>query len=84
MSTIVVSRVAEKTGVAPTALEPLYGVIDPDALDKMVDAEFGGEVQFEYAGCEVEVFDDETVQVSLQRDSATDDSGTGRPSRDAE
>lgn len=35
-STIIVESVAEATGREPTAIEPLYESIDPDALDALL------------------------------------------------
>lgn len=36
-STAVVEAVSETAGADPTALPPLYEVIDPDALDRLLD-----------------------------------------------
>ena len=57
----VVSAVAEATGNDPLDLEPLYEVIDPDALDALYRRDGLGlprspnRVEFTYAGCEVVV-----------------------------
>ncbi len=40
-------------------LPPLYEVVDPDALDSVVEA--GLSVSFRYAGCEVHVEDGEAI-----------------------
>lgn len=57
----VVFAVAEATGTDMTQLEPLYNVIDPDALDQLFQTpvnEFprsDGRVVFTMEGCEVTV-----------------------------
>ena len=52
----VVNAVARAVGTDPSRLEPLAGVVDPDALERLVaDAESGGAIGFSMAGCEVEV-----------------------------
>lgn len=46
-STAVVETVGDVTGRDPTALQPLYDVIDPDALDTLVRSSGGnGENQY--------------------------------------
>lgn len=63
----VVSAVAETTGKDPLDLEPLYEVIDPDALDALYRRDGLGlpkspnRVEFTYAGCEVVVAWDGSV-----------------------
>lgn len=55
-SETLVSAVAERKGVDPIELEPLYSVVDPDALDTIVGS--GGEsveLSFDYAGYRVTV-----------------------------
>lgn len=66
----VVSAVAAREGVAPTALTPaLNEVVDPDALDRLFpDAEEDrngpvGCVEFRYCGYDVTVYSDGTVEV---------------------
>lgn len=61
----VTQAVVEETGTPVDHLEPLYtATINPDYLDRL----FGGDgtseefVQFEYAGCMVKVFADNTVE----------------------
>jgi hypothetical protein len=57
----IVEAVADAKGVGPTDLEPLYNVLDTDALDSLfhsrprVDALTVGSVQFTYEGFDVEV-----------------------------
>lgn len=48
----VVEEVAAREGVQPTDLDPLYGVVDPDALDSLF-RNGSGTVTFEYHGYEV-------------------------------
>jgi hypothetical protein len=60
----IVYDVANRKGVAPTDLTPLYQAIDPDRLDGILDRD--GErptpvaVEFEYAGFDVRVQSDGT------------------------
>lgn len=57
----VVRAVAEREGVSETDLTPLYHVIDPEALDRMVThTDVSVEISFEYEGYTVTV-EDETV-----------------------
>lgn len=66
----VVSAVAEATGADPVTLEPLYTVVDPDALDALLKTSRPGpngslpRVSFAYCGCDVVVSADGSVQVS--------------------
>lgn len=54
---VIVGAVADATGVDPLDLDPLYEVIDPEALESIFrnGAHTGGDitVSFEYAGCTV-------------------------------
>lgn len=61
-SEIVVHTVAEARGIDALELDPLYDVIDPDALNRLTNqtSEFVT-VQFRYAGCEVTVHCDGEV-----------------------
>lgn len=70
-STAVIEATADLHRVDPADLEqPLYEVIDPDALDKLVadTAADNGQpsisVQFTYDGCLVNVSSDGSVEVS--------------------
>lgn len=51
-------------GERPTELEPLYGSVDPDALERLFASGRPVSVTFEYAGLSVSVADAETVRVS--------------------
>ena len=67
VSDIVVTSVAEAKGVDPLELEPLYDVVDPDALDTIfnsTDASSSMELSFTMAGCEVVVCGDGEVNVT--------------------
>ena len=60
LSARVVTAVAEANGVDHTELPPLYGVVDPDALEALFDDGRGEtrsdcELRFTYAGQEVRI-----------------------------
>lgn len=61
----VVDALAAATDTDPLELAPLYEVVDPEALDRLFDADATGRarVQFEYDGHAVEVRGDGTVAV---------------------
>lgn len=64
-STRIVEAIADWKGVDTTALEqPLYDVVDTDAIDELLDAERPVQVTFEYDGLVVSVDSDDTVQIS--------------------
>lgn len=66
---LVVARVADEKGVAPDELAaPLYEILDPDALERLVsgwssDGRSDGQITFAYDGCEVTVRGDGSVSV---------------------
>lgn len=66
----VVSAVAEETGSDPLALEPLYSVVEPDALDTFFEMSGLGprrspfRIEFTYSGCEIMITGDGSVSVS--------------------
>lgn len=62
----VVAAVAHEKDVTELALEPLYNAIDPDALESLFQPGAVGRVRFSYAGCDVVVRTDGTVDVSPQ------------------
>ena len=65
ISETVVITVAEATGVDPLELEPLYEVVDPDALNRLFRSAPGFvEVSFRMANCEVVVHCDGEVVVT--------------------
>ena len=50
----IVEEVAAMRGVPSTELEPLYTVVDPDALENLfADSSRHGRISFEYEGCTV-------------------------------
>lgn len=60
----VVESVAATKGVDPLDLDPLFGAINPDALDELGRNGFDGKIEFEYAGCGVTVRGNGEIQVS--------------------
>ena len=69
-SQAVVAAVATETGRDPIELRPLYEVFDPDALDALFESSRTGRgaastrVEFTYAGCEVCVRGDGSVDAT--------------------
>lgn len=59
----VVQKVATASGTDALELPPLWDAIEPDALNKLVEEMADGEVSFAYAGYEVTVTSDETVDL---------------------
>lgn len=57
----VIHEVATATGRDALELPILRDVIEPDALDALVDRMVDGEVTFAYAGYDVTVTSDETI-----------------------
>lgn len=62
-SEAVVATVADRADADPTDLPPLYGAIDPDALDAIFRDGRPGRVSFGYAGYEVTVCGRDQVTV---------------------
>jgi len=61
----VAEAVAEAKGVDALDLDPIYGVIDPDALDAVVQSMGSeGSVAFEYEGFSVTVTGDGRIDVT--------------------
>ncbi|WP_224450313.1 HalOD1 output domain-containing protein [Haloprofundus salilacus] len=76
ISTTVVMAVADAKGVDPLELEPIYSVIDPDALNRVFQPTVGSardslELQFSMAGCDVVVRGDGEVVVTPPKSSET-------------
>lgn len=67
-SMAIVDLVARVDGVDPTELEPLYGVIDPDALDSVCGPSLGFQrLEFAYEGHTVTVeASGETLEIALE------------------
>lgn len=80
-SSAIVIAISEVTGTDPMVLEPLYNVIDPDALNSLFEStgpsRLDGSVSFEYCGYQVtieadgrgfiaELDDSDTASLSMQ------------------
>lgn len=77
-SLAIVSEVAARKDVSPTTLDPLYDTVDPDAVDALLEREFEGAIEFEYAGCIVRVRGDGSISIADSReqfDGAGDQAG---------
>lgn len=60
----ILERVAAREGVDPLDLdEPLYGSVDPDALESLLASGSGVTVRFTYAGYDVTVSGDGRIEV---------------------
>lgn len=64
LSMRVIEAVADAKGVDPVTLDPLYDVLDPDALDGLFSCDVQGCVQFEYEGRRVTVYSDGEVALA--------------------
>lgn len=75
-----VEAVAWVKGVEPTELDPLYDVVDTEALERLYRpaAEKRPRVSFSYAGCDVQIEPDTTVTVHPSPGAFAD--GLSRPS----
>lgn len=73
VSLSIVRTIADREGVDPTELPPLYEVIDPDALDGLVDRNTGDRivVRFTYSGHVVTVETDDEPTVSIEPSAPT-------------
>ncbi len=66
----VVAAVVELTDTDPMAIEPLFNVVDPDALDTLfAPPRYGAacgprRVEFTYADCDIVITDTGTVRVT--------------------
>lgn len=69
LSSSVIDAVATDCGADPLELDPLYEVIDPDALDAMFRGrDAPGSVSFVYAGRQVTVTADGEVAVAAEQE----------------
>ncbi|MEY7851462.1 HalOD1 output domain-containing protein [Natrarchaeobius sp. A-rgal3] len=85
----VVETVARKEGVSPTELSPpLFSVVDPDALDSLVQAGSDSnpeevEIEFTYLDYVVQIRNDPTVSISVRDGDASMDNPDSVPDRRA-
>lgn len=63
MDMAVVSTVAEHAEADPTELEPLYTIVDPDALERLFQQDVDARVAFPYHGYEVVVHSSGTIEI---------------------
>ncbi|WP_254534059.1 HalOD1 output domain-containing protein [Natrinema gelatinilyticum] len=68
LSIRVIETVAEREGVAPTDLPPLYDVIDPEALDSIFTAR-RGHLVFPYYGYRITVSGDRRLEIDDSDDA---------------
>lgn len=59
----VLQRVATERGVDPIELPPLAGVVDPDALDRLLRSSEAASITFSYCGYDVTVTSDGRVSI---------------------
>ena len=79
----IVDAVADRKGVDPTELPPLYDVIDTDGLEGVVDDERAGslQVQFTYAGYRITIESAGEPEITLEpMISSSGDTACGSPS----
>jgi len=72
-SEAVVAAVAAQEDIDPMELPPLYGAVDPDALDALFADDRPGRVSFQYAGYEVTVRGRDQVTVTCERFDAEEE-----------
>jgi len=60
----IVEAVADAKDVSSLELDPLYDVVDPDAMDGLFQAGAAGRIEFVYEGCKVVVHADGDVDVT--------------------
>lgn len=73
ISVQVIQTVADATDRDTSELPPLYGTVDPDALDALVEGMTDGEITFTYAGEEVTVTSTGHVSCADRRTNAVAD-----------
>ena len=65
----VVREVADREGVQPTDLPPLYESINPDAIEAMISSVTpgaGGSIEFTYVGYDIFVYADGEITVGTE------------------
>lgn len=60
----VISTVAARSDTDSAELDPLYAVVNPDALDALFQPGAVGQVAFTYSGYEVVVYSDGDIDVA--------------------
>lgn len=61
----IIAAVASKEGVEPLELTPpLAEVVDPDAIDTLLEGDSSVRITFEYHGCRIDVRSREDITVS--------------------
>lgn len=68
----IAEQVARREGTSPTGLTPLYDVVDPDALQRVIDSAADADVRVEltYSGYVVTVAGDGSVELRPTGDVA--------------
>lgn len=67
----VIKVIAAISNTEPTDIDPIYPVVDPDALDALFRKEPNDtKVEFRYHGCQVEVTGDGVVKVRADPDES--------------
>ena len=61
----IVMEIAKRDNTSPFEMQPLYEVIDPEALDTLFKNGVEGEVKFEYAGYEVTVTKSASTEIPI-------------------
>lgn len=66
LCTTIVSTIADRTGIEPTDMVPLYSRIDPELIDRMCQGgpEISGEIMFDYHGFRVTVTSDRQILIT--------------------
>ena len=76
-SEAVVERIANRKGVDPLELTPLYEAVDPDALDSLVTPGEGNDsalrIEFTYHGYELRVTGDGVIHIGEEAMPLTPD-----------
>ena len=81
----VVEAVAQKEGISPSEVSPpLYSVVDPEALDALVQPETDSdtdriEIRFTYLGYVIRVQNGSEVSISIQEQNASMDDPVSVP-----
>ena len=70
---VVLDRVADLEETSALDLDPLYGSIDPDALDALIDDDRDVRIQFTYLDYRIDVDGRGTVRITPVQRSCADD-----------